>query len=307
MKKILWAVSILGLLIFITGCGKKSDTTDDANKLKVVASYSIIADMAKQVGGDKVDVTSIVTRGTDPHSYEPTPQDTLSVEKADIVLSNGLNLETGKGWYQKLIENSRKEDVSYVVSKGVEPKFLTTKGEEGQEDPHAWLSLVNGQLYVENIAKYLGEIDPDNQTFYQENAKTYNQKLQKLYETGKEKFAQVPEKQRVLVTSEGAFKYFAEAFDCQAAFIWEINTDTQGTPEQIQRVASIIKEQQVPALFVETSVSPKTMEAVSRETKTPIVSQVFTDSLAKEGEEGDTYYDMMAWNIDHISKGLLGK
>ncbi|MGX7030157.1 metal ABC transporter solute-binding protein, Zn/Mn family [Vagococcus zengguangii] len=305
MKKLIGILSLVALLLMVTACGKESDSADK-NKLEVVASYSVIADMVQEVGGDKVTVTSLVTRGTDPHSYEPTPQDTLAVEKADIVLSNGLNLETGKGWYQKLIENSRKEEVSFVVSEGVAPKFLTTKGEEGQEDPHAWLSLSNGQLYVENITKYLGQVDPDNQAYYEENAKNYNQTLQELYETGKEKFAQIPEKQRVLVTSEGAFKYFAEAFNLQAEFIWEINTDTQGTPEQIQRVASIIKENKVPALFIETSVSPKTMEAVSRETQTPIVSTVFTDSLAKEGEEGDTYYDMMAWNIEHISTGLLG-
>lgn len=287
----------------LSGCAsEKKESTSD--KLQVVASYSIIADMVEQVGKDKVDVKSIVTRGTDPHSYEPTPENTLAVEKADIVFSNGLNLETGKGWFKKLLENGRKTEVSYEVSKGVTPEFLTSAGDEGQEDPHAWLSLKNGMIYVNNITKELSKLDPDNQTYYESNRDVYIKKLTELDEKAHDKIKAIPEETRVLVTSEGAFKYFSKEYGLKAEYIWEINTDTQGTPDQISRIAKIVKDNKVPALFVETSVSPKTMEAVSREAGVGIFATIFTDSLGKSGETGDNYYDMMAFNIEKITEGL---
>lgn len=129
-------------------------------------------------------------------------------------------------------------------------------------------------------------------------------KLEKLNKDSRDKMQSIPEKDRVLVTSEGAFKYFSKQYGLQAEYIWEINTDNQGTPEQMLRINDIVAKNNVKALFVETSVSPKTMKAVSRETKVDIFSKIFTDSLADKGNDGDTYYDMIKWNIDHIHDGL---
>ncbi|MGX6979821.1 metal ABC transporter substrate-binding protein [Vagococcus elongatus] len=292
----------------LSSCGTKKNESENASPaddhLQVVASYSVIADMVEQVGGDKVSVTSIVPRGTDPHSYEPTPEDTLAIEKADVIFYNGLNLETGKGWFDKLIENGRKEQVTFQVTEEITPEYLSEKGQETQEDPHAWLSLENGIRYVETITDYLIKVDGKNKDIYLENEEAYIKKLEELNQTAHEKLSSLPGNKKVLVTSEGAFKYFAREYGLTAEYIWEINTDTQGTPDQITRVAKIIKENDIPALFVETSVSPKTMEAVSRETGVEIFETIFTDSLAKEGTEGDNYYDMMKWNIDKISEGL---
>lgn len=302
MKKYFVLASALVSLILLGGCS--SEKEEHSSKLKVVATYSIIADIAENIGKDKVDVYSMVPRGTDPHIYDPTPKDTQATEKADVIFFNGLNLETGKGWFDKLIKNSRKENDTFEVSKGVTPMYLTEEGKESEEDPHAWLDVENGIIYVKNIEEALIKKDPQNKDFYKKNSEKYISKLEKLNKESKEKIQSIPEKDRVLVTSEGAFKYFSKQYGLQAEYIWEINTDNQGTPEQMLRINDIVKKNNVKALFVETSVSPKTMEAVSRETKVDIFSKIFTDSLADKGNDGDTYYDMIKWNIDHIHDGL---
>ena len=229
------------------------------------------------------------------------------MEKADIVFYNGLNLETGKGWFDKVITNSRKEDVTFAVSKGVEPMYLSEAGQETEEDPHAWLNVQNGIKYVENITDELSKISPENADYFQKNKESYVAKLTELDTQAKEKMLSIPEENRILVSSEGAFKYFSKQYGLQAEYIWEINTDSQGTPGQMKRIVERIKKDDVKALFVETSISPKTMEAVSRETGVPIAAKIFTDSLADKGEDGDTYYDMIKWNIDKIYEGLSGK
>lgn len=300
-----FAIALISIL-FVLGFFLSSRLMSDKNhgKLQVLASYSIIADMASEVGGDKVEVHSIVPIGVDPHSYEPTPEDSKYAEKADLVFYNGLNLETGKGWFEKLLSNGRKTEHAYVVSTGVTPFYLTENNSEKTEDPHAWLNIQNGIIYVENIKEKLIKYDPDNKDYYESNAKDYIAKLTALDEEGYDKLQTIPKENRVLVTSEGAFKYFAKRYDMDAEYIWEINTDNQGTPEQMVCIDNIIKERNVKALFVESSVAPKTMEAVARNTGKKIAANLFTDSLAKEGQEGDNYLSMMKWNIDKIHDGL---
>lgn len=307
LKRLALAAVLAALFLLFTACAAPKEETAASNKLKVVTTYSIIADIVENIGKDHVEVYSMVPRGTDPHLYDPKPNDTQTVEKADLVFYNGLNLETGKGWFDKLIKNSRKEAASFMVSEGVSPIYLSEKGKESEEDPHAWLNIQNGILYAQNIEKELSKKDPQNKAIYQKNLKTYTEKLQQLDTEAQKKINSIPKNDRILVTSEGAFKYFAQQYGLTAEYIWEINTDNQGTPSQMTRINNIIKDKSVKALFVETSVSPKTMEAVSRQTGVPIFSKIFTDSLADKGQEGDTYYDMLKWNITHIYDGLNGK
>ena len=302
-------VSVLGIFT-LAACGKGEEAKkeDKNEKLQVVATNSILADMTEQVGKDKVDIHSIVPRGTDPHEFEPLPEDIAKATDADVIFYNGLNLETGgDGWFMKLMKTSKKEENKdyFVTSKDVKPMYLTSKGQESEQDPHAWLSLENGIKYVENIKDVLVEKDEKNKDFYEKNAESYISELEKLHKDNVERYKEIPKDKNLLVTSEGAFKYFSDAYGIQAAYIWEINTESQGTPEQMSQIIDKIKKSNVSSLFVEQSVDPRSMESVSRETKLPIYDTIFTDSLAKEGEKGDTYLTMMTWNLDKIHDGLM--
>ena len=299
-------VVILGSVLWFAN-NSQGGQTGNHDKLQVVATNSIIGNMVEVVAGDKVALHTIVPRGTDPHEYEPRPQDVSAAQEADVLFHNGLNLETGgSGWFKKMYQNAGKKTNQQVfaVSKGVVAKHLTDKGKENELDPHAWLDMQNGIKYVKNIEKVLIAKDPDNANTYKKRTAAYVNKLSSLDKSAKTKFNNIPENKKLLVTSEGAFKYFSAAYGITPAFIWEINTESQGTPEQMKLVLEKIRATNVPSLFVESSVSPKAMEKVSKETGLPIYSKIYTDSLAKKGQAADTYYGMMKWNLDKIAEGL---
>jgi iron/zinc/copper transport system substrate-binding protein len=301
------AVALIGGLTFYL-TSKPTETVKANDELRVVTTNSILEDMVKQVGGSDVEVYSIVKRGTDPHEYEPKPRDISATTEADVIFHNGLNLETGgNGWFKKLTKTANKleNEAVFSASKTVKPQYLTSKGKENEPDPHAWLDLENGIRYVKVITQVLSEKDPKHARSYEQRSAAYVKKLTALHNDAKAKFSDVPENKRLLVTSEGAFKYFSKAYGIKPAFIWEINTESQGTPEQMKQVLAKINNSEVKSLFVESSVSPKSMEKVSKETGLPIYAKIYTDSLAKEGQPGDTYYDMVAWNIENIHAGMM--
>ncbi|GGB36020.1 metal ABC transporter substrate-binding protein [Virgibacillus dakarensis] len=302
---------LFAAVLLIAGCsgdkgdGKDAKASDD--KLQVVTTYSVLYDIVKNVAGDLAEVHSLVPIGTDPHSYDPLPDDVQLTTDADIVFYNGFNLETGNSWFQNMIETAGKseEDATvFRITKGIDPQLLKSGGHKGEPDPHAWLAVENGIKYAENARDALIKIDPDNKEKYEQNATKYIKKLEALEKEIEKKVAEIPEEKRVLVTSEGAFKYFSAAYGFHAAYIWEINAENEGTPDQIKSVVDLIKEKDIPGLFVETSVDPRSMETVSNETGVPIVGKIFTDSLGKQGEDGDTYIKMIEWNVDMITKGL---
>lgn len=179
------------------------EVTETSEKLQVVATNSIIADIAKNVGGDAVEVYSIVPIGTDPHEYEPLPADMAACSDADVIFYNGLNLETGNGWFDDLMETTGKiENQDYfVVSTGVEPFYLTSEGNEGEADPHAWLDIENGIIYAKNMAEIMAEKDPENSELYNSNLETYTSELMELHEEYKDEFSDIPDNKKLLVTS----------------------------------------------------------------------------------------------------------
>ncbi|VEI08107.1 metal ABC transporter substrate-binding protein [Kurthia zopfii] len=299
---------LLALSIFLVACGDKKEAA--SGKLQVVVTNSILWDITKNIAGDKIELHSIVPVGKDPHDYEVLPEDIKRSTDADLIFYNGLNLETGgDAWFTKLMNNAKKEDGKdyFAVSKGVEPLYLEGKKGQGKEDPHAWLNLDNGIIYANNIATQLIAKDPANKETYEKNVKEYTAKLAKLNAEAKEKFADIPKAQKMIVTSEGCFKYFSKAYDIPSAYIWEINTEEEGTPNQIKNLVDQLRKTEVPALFVESSVDDRPMKMISKETNIPIHAKIFTDSISEQGEEGDSYYDMMEWNLTQIHDGLVKK
>lgn len=308
MKKCRFLVLLLLAFVGLAACSsQKSSTDSSSSKLNVVATNSIIADITKNIAGDKINLHSIVPVGQDPHEYEPLPEDVKKTSKADLIFYNGINLETGgNAWFTKLVENAQKKENKdyYAVSEGVDVIYLEGQNEKGKEDPHAWLNLENGIIYAQNIAKRLIEKDPDNKATYEKNLKAYVEKLTALDKEAKEKFNNIPEEKKMIVTSEGCFKYFSKAYNVPSAYIWEINTEEEGTPDQIKSLVEKLRKTKVPSLFVESSVDERPMKTVSKDTNIPIYAKIFTDSIAEKGEEGDSYYSMMKYNLDKISEGL---
>ena len=308
MKKCRFLVLLLLAFVGLAACSsQKSSTDSSSSKLNVVATNSIIADITKNIAGDKINLHSIVPVGQDPHEYEPLPEDVKKTSKADLIFYNGINLETGgNAWFTKLVENAQKKENKdyYAVSEGVDVIYLEGQNEKGKEDPHAWLNLENGIIYAQNIAKRLSEKDPANKETYEKNLKAYVEKLSALDKEAKEKFNNIPEEKKMIVTSEGCFKYFSKAYNVPSAYIWEINTEEEGTPDQIKSLVEKLRKTKVPSLFVESSVDDRPMKTVSKDTNIPIYAKIFTDSIADKGEEGDSYYSMMKYNLEKIAEGL---
>ena len=308
MKKCRFLVLLLLAFVGLAACSsQKSSTETGSSKLNVVATNSIIADITKNIAGDKINLHSIVPVGQDPHEYEPLPEDVKKTSQADLIFYNGINLETGgNAWFTKLVENAKKKENKdyYAVSEGVDVIYLEGQSEKGKEDPHAWLNLENGIIYAQNIAKRLSEKDPANKETYEKNLKAYVEKLSALDKEAKEKFNNIPEEKKMIVTSEGCFKYFSKAYNVPSAYIWEINTEEEGTPDQIKTLVEKLRKTKVPSLFVESSVDDRPMKTVSKDTKIPIHAKIFTDSIADKGEEGDSYYSMMKYNLEKIAEGL---
>ncbi|WP_186579398.1 metal ABC transporter substrate-binding protein [Aquibacillus kalidii] len=309
-KNVILTLILLFGIFLLAACSQEKESgssISNGDKVQVVTTYSIVYDIVQNVGGDLVEIHSLAPIGSNPHEYDPLPEDVQKTTDADVVFYNGLNLEAGNAWFDKLMETAGKDGDDapvFRMSEGVEPMYLTTEGKEGEEDPHAWLSIKNGIKYAENARDGLIKIDPENEEIYRKNAEEYISKLETLHASAIEQFNELPAEERILVTSEGAFKYFSEAYGFRAEYIWEINQENQGTPDQITRIVDIIKEEGIKGLFLETSIDPRSMEAVADETGVTIMGKVFTDSLGAPGEDGDTYINMMKWNINTIKDGL---
>ena len=306
-KKLGFLSLIFMLAVGLFACSNANKNSNTSEKLKVVATNSIIADITKNIAGDKIDLHSIVPVGQDPHEYEQLPDDVKKNSQADLIFYNGINLETGgNAWFTKLVQNAKKEENKdyYAVSDGVEVIYLEGQNEKGKEDPHAWLNLENGMIYAKNIAKQLSAKDPKNKDFYEANLKNYLEKLETLDKEAKQKFNNIPKEKKMIVTSEGCFKYFSKAYNVPSAYIWEINTEEEGTPDQIKALVEKLRKTKVPSLFVESSVDERPMQTVSKDTNIPIFEKIFTDSVAEPGQNGDSYYNMMKWNLDKIAEGL---
>ncbi len=272
-------------------------------KKRVVTTFTIIQDMAQNVAGDAAIVESITKPGAEIHGYEPTPQDIVKAQRADLVLWNGLNLER---WFERFFRNLRNVP-SAVLSEGVEPIGIDEGPYSGKPNPHAWMSPANARVYVENIRKALVKIDPENEAIYTANAKAYAAKFEELERTVRTELEKIPAEQRWLVTSEGAFPYLARNFGMKELFLWAVNADQQGTPQQVQKVIDGVRKNRIPVVFSESTVSDKPARQVARETGARYGGVLYVDSLTAKKGPAPTYLDLMEYNARTIVKGFRGE
>nr|CAD6407638.1 metal ABC transporter substrate-binding protein [Rhizobium sp. Q54] len=270
------------------------------DKPKVVTTFTVIADMARNVAGDAADVESITKPGAEIHNYQPTPRDLLRARDADLILRNGLNLEL---WFERFLANLG-DIPSVTVSDGVEPMAIAGGAYEGKPNPHAWMSLDNAVIYVENIRKGLSDIDPANAETYAANAKAYTDKLKAAVQPIRDRLATLPEEERWLVTSEGAFSYLARDFGLKELYLWPVNADSQGTPQQVRTVIDAVREHNIKVVFSESTVSSDPAEQVARETGAAYGGVLYADSLSEEDGPVPTYLDLLTVTVDTIAKGL---
>lgn len=293
-------VGLMGMSMGLGGCERATDANDAGRPKRVVTTFTILQDMAQSVAGDKAIVESITKPGAEIHEYEPTPLDIVKAQSADLVLRNGMGLER---WFEKFM--GKVKDVPSVdLSDGIEPISIGEGPYDGKPNPHAWMSPRNALVYVENIRKALVEMDPANEATYNANAAAYSDRIRAIDEPLRAKLAEIPADQRWLVSCEGAFSYLARDYGMKELFLWPVNADEEGTPQQIRRVVDTIREFNIPVAFSESTISPKAQMQVCNETGARYGGVLYVDSLTDEGGDAPTYLEMLTFNANAIVAGF---
>ncbi|AXU94717.1 MAG TPA: iron ABC transporter substrate-binding protein [Erwinia persicina] len=269
-------------------------------KFKVITTFTVIADMAKNVAGDAADVASITKAGAEIHEYQPTPGDIKRARGAQLILANGLNLEL---WFQRFYQHLPGVP-EVVVSDGIVPMGISDGPYSGKPNPHAWMSPKNALIYVDNIRDALVKYDPANADTYRKNAAAYKEKINATVAPVQQALAQIPADKRWLVTSEGAFSYLTRDFGLKELYLWPINADQQGTPQQVRKVIDKVKQEKIPAVFSESTVSDKAARQVARETGSHYGGVLYVDSLSAADGPVPTYLDLLRVTSDTIVNGI---
>ncbi|MCA9360510.1 zinc ABC transporter substrate-binding protein [Candidatus Nomurabacteria bacterium] len=270
------------------------------DKLVALSTFTILADMVREVGGDKVESISLTKPGAEIHGYETTPGDLVQASRAHIFFENGLNLEL---WAKKL-RASLPDMPSVIVSEGVEVREIKEGSYEGKPNPHAWMSPKQGMIYIENIRKALAEVDPDNADYYNANAAAYIAKLEAVDTGLRESLATLPENNRYLVTCEGAFAYLATDYDLHEVYLWAINDESGGSPQDVARVIDLVRENNIPAVFCESTVAPKIQQEVINATGARLGGTLYVDSLSLADGPAPTYLKLLESSAEIIIGGL---
>lgn len=269
-------------------------------KFKVVTTFTVIQDIAQNVAGDAAIVESITKPGAEIHEYEPTPKDIVKAQSADLILWNGLNLER---WFERFFQNI-KDKPAVVVTEGITPLSIYEGPYKDAPNPHAWMSPSNALVYIENIKNVLIKYDPQNAAVYEKNATDYAQKIKQLDEPLRDKLAQIPESKRWLVTSEGAFSYLAKDYNLKEGYLWPINAEQQGTPQQVRKVIDLVRKNNIPVVFSESTISPKAAQQVAKESGAKYGGVLYVDSLSTKEGPVPTYIDLLNTTVSTIVKGF---
>lgn len=293
-------IILLATVFFITSCSNQDGVKDANAKFKAVTTFTIIADMAKNVAGDVAIVESITKAGAEIHNYQPTPGDIIKAQNADLILWNGLNLEL---WFEKFFENI-KETPQAILTNGIKPVSISKGPYSGKPNPHAWMSPSNAFIYVDNIATAFAKHDPKNKDAYLKNAAAYKAQIEAVILPIKQQIESIPQDKRILVTSEGAFSYLARDTNMKEVFIWPINADQQGTPKQVRDVIEMVRTLNAGAVFSESTVPDAAAKQIARETGAAYGGILYVDSLTNPDGPVPTYLDLLKVTSQTIATGL---
>ncbi|MGJ8624955.1 MAG: metal ABC transporter substrate-binding protein [Yoonia sp.] len=271
-----------------------------ADDFKVITTFTVIADMARNVAGDAATVESITRAGAEIHGFQPTPRDLVRASDADLILWNGMNLEL---WFEQFVGNLG-DMPSATISDGVDPISIREGSYEGSPNPHAWMSLDNALIYIDNIASAMSEHDPENAEIYAANADAYKAEITATITPLRAQIAAIPQDERWLVTCEGAFSYLARDFDMKEAYLWPMNADQTGTPQQVRGVIDTVRDNDIRAVFCESTVNTDPAEQVARETGAAYGGVLYVDSLSLEDGPVPTYLDLLRVTTETIVNGL---
>ncbi len=294
LKKLVVTVSLVAI-----GAGLATGSLAK-DRMKVVTTFTVLADIAQNVAGEAADVVSITKPGAEIHGYEPTPQDIVRASDADLILWNGMNLEL---WFEQFLSNLG-DIPSATLTEGIDPIEIAEGDYEGKPNPHAWMGLDNALIYIDNIVEAFSENDPDNADVYAANAAAYKEQLRATIEPLREAIAEIPEEQRWLVTCEGAFSYLARDFGMKELYLWPMNADQVGTPQQVRSVIDGVRENEIPVVFCESTVNTAPAEQVARETGVKYGGVLYVDSLSEAGGEVPTYLDLLKVTAGTVVEGL---
>jgi manganese/iron transport system substrate-binding protein len=271
-----------------------------AKPFRVITTFTVIQDIAQNVAGDVAIVESITKPGAEIHDYQTTPLDIVKVQAANLVLWNGMNLER---WFEKFFENA-KDVPSAVVTEGVQPIGINEGPYTGKPNPHAWMSPANALIYVENIRKAFVAHDPANAETYNKNAANYAAKIKAIDAPLRQRLSAIPAEKRWLVTSEGAFSYLARDYGFKELYLWPINADEQGTPQQVRRVIDAVRKEGIPVVFSESTISDKPAKQVAKETGARYGGVLYVDSLSAENGPVPSYLKLLEVTVATIAEGF---
>ena len=276
--------------------------TPAQDKLKVVATFSILADLVQNVGGDRVEVSALVAPNGDAHVYAPTPADARTLGAAQVVVTNGLGFE---GWIERLVKASGTKAAMAVASKGVKPRRAESDHDHGGSDPHAWQSVGNAKIYVANIRDALVKADGAGKTIYEANAGAYLAKLDALDNEVKTTIARIPADRRRIITTHDAFGYFKDAYGLDFIAPQGVSTESEASARDVARIISQIKKQKIPAVFLENVTDPRLLKRIGEESGAKIGGTLYSDALTDGNGPAPTYIDMMRHNVRQLATALM--
>jgi zinc/manganese transport system substrate-binding protein len=277
------------------------------DKVRVVATFSILADFARNVGGDAVEVSELVGPDSDAHVYAPSPADAKRLAEAKLVLVNGLGFE---GWLDRLVKASGTKATVAVTTKGIKPRQMKEDAHghghsHGRSDPHAWQSVANAKTYVTNIRDALVKADPDRKATYEANATAYAAKLDALDSEVKAAIATIPTERRKIITTHDAFGYFAAAYSVQFIAPQGVSTEAEVAARDVAKIVRQVKTQKIPAVFMENVTDPRLMKRIAEETGAKIGGRLYSDALSAKDGPAATYLDMMRHNLKELRGALM--